>query len=282
MRKGATMKKILIGIGIGLIVLAAAAALIFYPSYKFFTSTELVSIGQNVNVMLGGGGNSGIIAGDSAVLVVDTKMMGTAEALAKFTKERAGSKPIIVVNTHYHSDHTGGNKYYQGSRIYIGGYTKEFILTNVKAENRPTDFVGDSLIITLGGETIHLYNLGQAHTLNDLVVYLEKHNMLFTGDLVFDRINPVLKKESEANIQKWIGVLDVILKRWPGAVIVPGHGKIGTIAEVEAQRTYFVDILAAAADPSKEEKVKEKYKDWMGILNMSSPEKSIEYARSNP
>jgi hypothetical protein len=71
----------------------------------------------------------------------------------------------------------------------------------------------------------------------------------------------------------------VILARWQNAAIVPGHGKAGSITLVEAQRTYFADIMAAASDPAKEAQVKEKYKDWMKILNMSSPENSIEFVR---
>jgi glyoxylase-like metal-dependent hydrolase (beta-lactamase superfamily II) len=245
------------------------------------TQTEIVQIDPILTLMLGGGGNSGIIIGDSAVVVIDTKMMGSSEDLYKFAKEKADQKPIIVINTHYHGDHVKGNKFFKGSRIYIGSYEKEFLQKNIDAENQPTDFVKDTLIIDLGNEKVHLYNLGQAHTFNDLVVYLSSHNVLFTGDLIFNRVNPVLKEESGAKVSRWIHVLDTILSCWSGSKIVPGHGQVGDKEMVISMRQYFIDMTAAASDQSKENQLKDAYKDWMKLPGMSSPEKTIEYIKMN-
>ena len=145
---------------------------------------------------------------DSAVVVIDTKMMKPAEALYKLAKEKAGQKKIIVINTHFHSDHTGGNQYYKGCKIYMGDYDKDFLQKNLKPDQMPTDLVKDSLFLNLGNETVEIFNLGQAHTMKDMVVYLKNRKMFFTGDLVFDKMNPVLKKESDANVDKWIAVLN--------------------------------------------------------------------------
>jgi|GEM_PF-253448 cyclase len=278
--KGKNMKKkIFTNIGIALLVIIIGAIVIFYPTIRMMTQKEIVRIDPSLTLMLGGGGNSGIIIGDSAVVVIDTKMMGSSEDLYKFAKEKAGQKPIIVINTHYHKDHVNGNKFFKGSRIYIGSYEKEFLQKNIDPENQPTDFVKDSLFIDLGNEKVHLYNLGQAHTLNDLVVYLSNHNVLFTGDLIFNRINPVLKEESGAKVSQWIHVLDTILSRWRDSRIVPGHGQAGDKEMVVSMRQYFIDMTAAASDPSKENQLKDKYKDWMKLPGMSSPEKTIEYIR---
>jgi glyoxylase-like metal-dependent hydrolase (beta-lactamase superfamily II) len=278
--KGKIMKKkIFISIGITLLVILIGAIIIFYPSIRFMTQKEIVPLDKSLTFMLGGGGNSGIIIGDSAVVVIDTKMMSSSEDLYKFAKEKAGQKPIIVINTHYHGDHVKGNKFFKGSRIYIGSYEKEFLQKYIDAENQPTDFVKDSLLLDLGNEKVHLYNLGQAHTLNDLVVYLSSHNVLFTGDLIFNRVNPVLKEESGAKVSQWIHVLDIILNRWGDGKIVPGHGQVGDKEMVVAMRQYFIDMTSAATDPSKENQLKDAYKDWMKLPNMSSPEKTIEYIK---
>jgi glyoxylase-like metal-dependent hydrolase (beta-lactamase superfamily II) len=240
---------------------------------------EIVPIDQSLTLILGGGGNSGIILGDSAVVVIDTKMMGASEDLYKIAKEKAGPKPIIVINTHYHGDHVKGNKFFKGSRIYIGSYEKDFLHNNIDAENQPTDFVKDSLLIDLGSEKVHLYNLGQAHTFNDLVVYLSNHNVLFTGDLIFNKVNPVLKEESGASVSQWIQVLDMILSRWGDSKIVPGHGQAGNKSMVISLHQYFIDMTDAGIDSSKENQLKEKYKDWMTYTGMVSPEKTIEYIK---
>ncbi len=274
-------KKIIIGIVIALLVLLAGAIIIFYPAIRFMTQKEIIRIDPGLTVVLGGGGNSGILMGDSAVVVIDTKMMSNSEDLYKLAKEKAGQKPIIVVNTHYHPDHVGGNKFYKGSRIYIGNYGKDFLQKNVAAENQPTDFVKDSLLLDLGTEKVRLYNLGLAHTTNDLVVYLSNRRILFTGDLVFNKINPVLKKESGANVSQWIKVLDLILTRWPDCRYVPGHGQAGGKDIVESMRQYFIDMTTAAADPGQENQLTDKYKEWMNLPSMASPEKTIEYIRTS-
>ncbi len=271
------MKKIFIGIGISMLVILIGAMIIFYPMIHFMTQKEIVQIDPNLTVVLGGGGNSGIINGDSTVVVIDTKMMSPSEDIYKLAKEKAGQKPIIVVNTHYHKDHVSGNKFYKGSRIYIGSYGKEFLQKNVDIENQPTDFVKDSLLLDLGNEKVHLYNIGQGHTMNDLVVYLSNRHILFTGDLVFNRINPVLKEESGANVSRWIGLLDTILSRWGDSKIIPGHGQIGDKEIVVSMRQYFIDMTAAVTDPGK----MDKYKDWMTMPGMASPEKTIEYIKSS-
>jgi glyoxylase-like metal-dependent hydrolase (beta-lactamase superfamily II) len=278
--KGKIMKKkIFISIGITLLVILIGATIIFYPAIRLMTQKEIVQLDPSLTFMLGGGGNSGIIIGDSAVVVIDTKMMGSSEDLYKFVKEKAGQKPIIVINTHYHGDHVKGNKFFKGSRIYIGSYEREFLQNNVDAENQPTDFVKDSLLIDLGNEKVHLYDLGQAHTLNDLVVYLSSRNVLFTGDLIFNRVNPVLMEESGTKVSQWIHALDLILIRWGDSKIIPGHGKVGDKEMVVSMRQYFIDMTAAAMNPSRENQLKDAYKDWMKLPNMSSPEKTIEYIK---
>ena len=114
MKGKAMKKKILISIGITLVVLLAGAVFMFYPSIRFMTHKEIIQLDPNLTIVLGGGGNSGIVVGDSAVIVIDTKMMGNSEDLYKLAKEKAGAKPIIVINTHYHPDHVNGNNFYKG------------------------------------------------------------------------------------------------------------------------------------------------------------------------
>jgi glyoxylase-like metal-dependent hydrolase (beta-lactamase superfamily II) len=271
-------RKIFISIGIASVVLIGAT-IVLYPAVHFLMQEEIVPIDQSLTLILGGGGNSGIILGDSAVVVIDTKMMGASEDLYKLTREKAGPRPIIVINTHYHGDHVKGNKFFKGSRIYIGSYEKDFLQNTIDAKNQPTDFVKDSLLIDLGSEKVHLYNLGQAHTFNDLVVYLSNHNVLFTGDLIFNKVNPVLKEESGASVSQWIQVLDIILSRWGDSKIVPGHGQAGNKDMVISMRQYFVDMTDAGIDSSKENQLKDKYKDWMTHPGMTSPEKTIEYIK---
>ncbi|HSN50503.1 MAG TPA: MBL fold metallo-hydrolase, partial [Bacteroidales bacterium] len=142
------------------------------------TPDGIITLSPDLTIVQGGGGNSGILVTDRAVVVIDTKMGDDAKKLYDMVKEKAGHKQIIVINTHYHADHVSGNHFYKGSKIYIGNYDKAFLEKQVEAENMPTDFVKDSLVLNLGNEILELYNLGQAHTWQDMVVSLKKHQVL--------------------------------------------------------------------------------------------------------
>lgn len=275
-------KKILITSGIVLLVVIITGGVYIYPNYKPFYQKEIVNIDKDLTVVKGGGGNSGILVTDKGVVVIDTKMGPDAEDLYKLAKEKAGDKPIIVINTHYHLDHVKGNKFYQGSKIYIGNYDPSFLKANVEVENLPTDFVKDSLVLDMGNEIVALYDLGRAHTWHDMVVYLKNDKILFTGDLVFDNVNPVLKKESGANVDLWIGVLKKMVSKFEIRTLIPGHGPQGGKELAIALEKYFEDMKTAAANPSKEKMLIEKYKEWMQMPGMASPATTITYIKDNP
>jgi len=267
--------------GIIMVVLLVAAVVYIYPTYKFYFTEGKIPFDKDLSIIQGGGGNSGVLETDSAVVVIDTKMSGDAEKLYNMAKEKAGRKKIIVINTHYHGDHVRGNHFYNGSTIYIGAYDEKFLSDDLSDENMPNHFVTDSLIMNLGNEILCLYNLGQAHTWNDMIVLLKNRNVVFTGDLVFCHINPFLKKESGADVDKWIVALDKILSIPRITMFVPGHGQPGDRSIVEALRGYFEDMKAAANDPSKETTMKEKYKDWTEMPMMTSPGITIDFIRNN-
>ena len=273
-------KRIIIITGIILVVIIVLSAVYIYPSYKFFFTEGKIPVDKDLSIIQGGGGNSGVLVTDSAVVVIDTKMSGDAEKLYNLAKEKAGQKKIIVINTHYHGDHVRGNKFYKNCAIYIGAYEVEFLQEELSAEDMPNHFVQDSLIMDLGNEILCLYDLGQAHTWNDIIVLLKKRKVVFTGDLVFYHINPFLKKESGADVDKWIAALDKILKMPDVSMFVPGHGQPGDRSIVEAEKKYFEDMKTAANDPAKEKTMKEKYKDWTEMPMMTSPGVTIDYIRN--
>jgi len=272
-------KNILLMAGIVLLVLIITAGFIFYPAYHFFFQKETLQPDNKLTIISGGGGNSGVLVTDSAILVIDTKMGGDAEDLYKLVKQKAGNKPVMVINTHYHGDHTKGNHWFKGSKIYIGDYDKSFLQKEVDPENMPNIFVKDSLVLDLGNETIMMYDMGQAHTYHDMIVYLKNRKTLFTGDLVFHNINPVLKRNSGADLDKWIKVLGKIQSKLEVVTVVPGHGKTGGKELLASMKQYFEDMRTAANNPGKEKEMKEKYKDWMELPMMTSPGATIDYIR---
>ena len=118
-------KKILIGFGV-IVLLVICTVGGFYGMYirpfmQKMDEVKTVQYDKQLTLVFGeGGGNSGILVSDSVVLVIDSKMNKGALEFYDTVKQIAGNKPIILVNTHIHIDHTGGNK-----------YLSYFIVTNI-------------------------------------------------------------------------------------------------------------------------------------------------------
>jgi glyoxylase-like metal-dependent hydrolase (beta-lactamase superfamily II) len=106
--------------------------------------------------------------------------------------------------------------------------------------------------------------------------------VLFTGDLVFHEVNPVLMKKSGASVDKWIVALNTILTRWDVKMLVPGHGPTGGRELTVQMKQYFEDMKLAAKDPSKAKKLEAKYKDWITMPTMASPAMTVDYIREHP
>ena len=280
-------KKILIGIGVVVLLIVAAGAgfygVYLRPFMEKMKHTTTVQYDKNLTLVIGGGGNSGILVSDSAVLVIDTKMDAAAEELSKTVKSLAGNKPIIVVNTHVHTDHTSGNKYYRGQTIIDGGnYDKEFWAKENKGDTMPNVWVKDSLVLNMGDETVTILNLPfAAHTQSDVMVYLHNRKMLFGGDVILNNQAPALFATYKADADGYLKAFDLVEKRFDINKVVPGHGEVGGIEVIDNFRTYFKDIEAAVADPSKEKEILNKYKDYRQVPFFMSPGATLRYVRNS-
>jgi glyoxylase-like metal-dependent hydrolase (beta-lactamase superfamily II) len=273
-----TLKRIIAYVVISVGILLLALAILIYPFFRYFFRSETIDP-DNRFAIITGTGNSGLLVTDSAVVVIDTKFWKNAEELHEMALQKGGTKKIIVINTHFHGDHVFGNNLYRGSDIYTGGYGKEVAVTRTKMENLPTIFIRDSLILDLGDEIVGLYDLGQGQTFHDLVVYLKKRKVLFTGDLVFNLINPAIIEEDGTNIKNWKSILTLMYKSFDVNTVVPGHGMPGGKELILQQLVYFNDMEEAASHPESAKELIQKYAGWMKIPMGSSPEKTIDFIR---
>ncbi|MEI9920382.1 MAG: MBL fold metallo-hydrolase [Bacteroidota bacterium] len=276
------VKKIAKWIGIiGLVIVGLAA--IFYFSYvkpvlAKIEATNIINYDDNLVIFEGGGGNSGILKSDSLVLVIDTKMSDGADALATQVKQIAGIKPILIVNTHYHIDHSRGNHLYPGQTIIAGGgYTPETWTDQGKEEDMPTQWLKDRMDIKMGDDTATIITLNrQVHTVGDVFVYLHKRKMLFGGDVI---LNGQIPSIANGDPEGYLAAFDRLQKEFDIQKIVPGHGPTGGIEILENFRQYFNDMKIAATDKSKLDEMVAKYKDWTQVPMIMSSDAVIKKFR---
>ena len=87
----------------------------------------------------------------------------------------------------------------------------------------PTEVVRDSMTLRQRSREIRIFYLGRGHTSGDLVVWLPRERILFSGDLV---VWPIpLVGADQSHVGSWSATLDAMRGLHP-QTIVPGHGPI--------------------------------------------------------
>jgi cyclase len=213
--------------------------------------------------------NAGVVHSGSDVILIDTcaTRRRTAlflEAVAAAT-DRATVK--LAVNTHLHGDHVYGNALLPDSTVIVSqtltrdGILADFILANTPPIWSPTPDWGISAVrapdvtfesattLHAGDVAVSLQHPGySAHTPGDAVAWVPSARVLFTGDLVFHQVTPLVFMGSVA------GALQSLdwLRTFPAEHVVPGHGPLlagsdfSSVLDAHARYYRFIQSTAAS------------------------------------
>ena len=242
--------------------------------------TEFKPLRGDVGYFTGRGGSIGWLASSAALVAVDTQFPDTAAIFLKDMPGRNGRTLDAVINTHHHGDHTGGNGVFRPVTKTIVAQANVPALMRAAAARSPkppaeaelAPMLPDATFATewrhdFGREQISGRYFGPAHTSGDIVVFFEKANVVHLGDLLFNRIYPVVDRPAGARFKGWLTRLEEIVKNYPAdAIYVCGHGhqKFGVTgghADILVFRDYITALLAHVeteikAGKSREEIVK--------------------------
>ena len=221
-------------------LMGGAAALM--PTHKLFAAQESAFklIRRDVGTFVGRGGTIGWLLNKDAVVAVDSQFPQSAQNFVDGMKERTTLEFDMLINTHHHGDHTGGNQVFQKTVKNIVAHKNVPTLQKAAGnriqneENKKAYFARQAYAdVTydekwkkdVGDETVHLTYYGVAHTSGDSVVYFEKANIAHMGDLMFNRFRPFIDRASGASIANWVKVLNKTVNDLPSdAIYIYGHG----------------------------------------------------------
>ncbi|HZF18263.1 MAG TPA: MBL fold metallo-hydrolase [Burkholderiales bacterium] len=236
--------------------LFAAAAYAQDDLSKIEIKTEKLS--DHVYMMTGSGGNLGVSVGDDGVFLIDSQFAAlTPKIQAAIAKLSA--KPVrFMLNTHWHFDHTGGNENLGKAgaviiaqenvrkRLSSEGFIAFF---GMKTKAEPpialpiVTFTRDASF-HLNGEDIRAMHAPHAHTDGDTVVQFSKSDVVHMGDTFFNGLYPFIDTSSGGSVAGVLAAADRALKTVGDKTkIIPGHGPLGTKADLKAYR----DMLAAVS-----------------------------------
>lgn len=204
--------------------------------------------------------NSGIIAGKSGTLVIEGTMRPKGAAwLAAQAEKLTGRAPTDLVVSHFHGDHVNGHPGYEikgkKPKTWITSPTRKAAEANFsKAKPVIPNFHDVQLIsaeekteIDLGGRTVTLVPR-TGHTSSDVTIEISNPDMIWTGDLYFNRIFP---NYGDAIPNLLTGYAAELTKKAESALVVPGHGPIADQAALKVYQTFLSEIETAAKDSHK-------------------------------
>jgi cyclase len=206
--------------------------------------------------------NTGFIVGDDTVVAIDaTSTERRTRQLLAAIGELTTHPVRTLVNTHHHGDHTNGNCLFADAVVIghrrcrdgvlaqsIGGLEPIFgqVDWGELVIRAPSVVFDDRLTLHAGDTRIELQYAGSpAHTVGDVMAWLPEQQVLFAGDLVFNGGTPFVLMGS---VTGSLDALNVIRELQP-ATVVPGHGPVGDLRNVDAVERYlfFVQDVATKA-----------------------------------
>ncbi len=230
-------------------------------------------VSGNVYMLQGRGGNIGAIVGPEGILIVDDDYKAVSQKLSDALKELGSPTPKFILNTHWHGDHTEGNDVFgkQGSIIVAHTNVRKRLLdppvifgqktAPYVAHALPIVTYSESMSIHLNGEEISLRHYPNGHTDGDTIVFFKNANVVHLGDDFFVGRFPFVDIDSGGSVQGLVNNLTSLLKTVSAdAKLIPGHGPLATIADLQTYRDAIADTAKIVQDHMKDKKTLDEIK----------------------
>jgi glyoxylase-like metal-dependent hydrolase (beta-lactamase superfamily II) len=220
------------------------------------TTTKLA---DDVYLLQGFGGNMVLQTGREGNLLIDSSFSTSVQKVLAAISAVSKDAPHLLINTHWHYDHTDGNEgmHAAGFTILAHSKTKERLSTTQvvpffhmtvlpdPAGSWPTITFDDSKQFNHNGDSLDLAHFEPAHTDTDIYIRFHNADVLHVGDIFFNGFYPFLDESSAGNIGGMITASEKALALAGAKTkIVPGHGPLAGKVQLQAYR----DMLATVRD----------------------------------
>jgi glyoxylase-like metal-dependent hydrolase (beta-lactamase superfamily II) len=248
------------------LIVAASLGAARIASAQNFDSVKVTTtkLADGVYMLMGAGGNMGLSVGPDAAFLIDDEYAPLTPKI-KAAVAAVSDKPIkFVLNTHWHGDHTGGNKdmgeagaliiahenvYKRMSTAQMDSMMKRSTPASPKGALPVVTFT-DRVTFHLNGDTIHAIHVNPAHTDGDAVIHFVKANVLHMGDTYFTGMYPFIDASSGGSLDGYVTVADQALRMIDdNTKVIPGHGALSNKRELKE----FRDMLATVRDRIKQQ-----------------------------
>jgi glyoxylase-like metal-dependent hydrolase (beta-lactamase superfamily II) len=216
------------------------------------------TIAGQLSLISGAGGNIATLSGEDGVLVIDSGLASVSAGTSAEISKVAPGPLALLVNTHWHFDHAGGNERLAraGARIIAHENCRQRLAVEQHNDFFDKTWPASPAIalpivtfstetnIHLNGEDIRLVPVPPAHTDSDVIVRFEKANVVHTGDIFFRGMFPFIDYSSRG----WIGGMAAAAKQALAMTdaktrVIPGHGPLGTQEDLKSYIAFLETVF---------------------------------------
>jgi cyclase len=230
---------------------------------------EVEKLRDNLFVLRGGGGNSGVFITSTGVVVVDSKNPGWGQPLIAKIKELT-PKPIThIINTHTHFDHVSGNVEFPATVEVVAhentaalmkemrtvtGFApqKGNIFTENQGRGLPKRTFKDTLTLGSGADQVDLHYFGRGHTSGDAWVVFPSLRVAHAGDIFSGKNVPLLDANNGGS---GLEIGDTLAKAAAGMknveTIITGHSTQMTLADLREYAEFNREFANAVREGKK-------------------------------
>jgi glyoxylase-like metal-dependent hydrolase (beta-lactamase superfamily II) len=211
------------------------------------------------------GGRVAVLFGPDGVLMVDAQDEELGEKVFKAIRTFSAAPIRVLVNSHIHPDHTGGNAFFgkQGAMIFARHELRDEML---HPPSRPgvtppaPDPAGvpsvtyglgapgvPAVTLQMNGEVIDFIPVPASHTGGDTVVRFQHANAIYIGDFYRNFGYPFADQANGGSIRGMIVAIDLISSlAGPDTTLITGHGTMVKKPELQPYRAMILDVMARA------------------------------------
>ncbi len=222
------------GLLLGGALLSATAAALADDRFSDVVVTSTPVSGA-VHMLVGMGGNIAASVGEDGTLIVDDQYAPLAGRIQAALEAIGGGAPRIVINTHFHGDHTGGNALFGGNGTIIAhdNVRARLVAGDMPGAGLPLVTFDDRMSVHFNGDLIELLHLPEGHTDGDAVVWFKAAGVVHLGDHFFNGFYPFVDVASGGSIEGYLRNQSTVMDRVPDDVkIIPGHGPLATVEDL--------------------------------------------------
>lgn len=244
---------------------AAALLALALPATAQDAKREIIPVAGDVYLFKNNFHRSLIVVTSEGTVRVDPINAEAGEWLNDNLKSVTDKPVTHLIYSHSHGDHASGGAAHPDATVIAHEGAPDTI-DGVK----PTMRVGDNHTLSVGDKTIELTNLGPGHDANMLAVVVRPENVGFIVDVAAPKRLPY-KNFGGANIDDWIGQI-AKAQSLDFEIFAPGHGNVGTKADLDGAMTYMQDLKAGvlaglksgkSADDLVSELTLDNYAGWL-------------------